>query len=94
MFRWYFHPRARHPLVRLLTAAIGAAALVVLLAFGLVAVAALAAGGALVLLFNALRSPRNPSSTPHASQAPPPADVIEGEFKVVEGPRGQARTQS
>jgi hypothetical protein len=87
MFRWTFRPRTRHPLLRLLAAVVGAAALIVLLAFGLFAAVAIALGGAVVLLINALRNSRA-ASVPPAS--PTPDGVIEGEFKVVHETRRQA----
>lgn len=84
MFRWHFH-RTRHPLTRLLTAVIGAAALVVLLAFGLVAAAALVVGGAIFVLIRALTAPQQRP----APVRPAAADgVIEGEFTVVGEPQG------
>jgi hypothetical protein len=84
MFRWTFRPRPRHPLLRLLAAVVGLAALLVLLAFGLFAAVAIAIGGALVLFANALRSSRGADAPPAAAS---PAGVIEGEFKVVQEPR-------
>jgi hypothetical protein len=78
MFRWSFHSRARHPLVRLLAAVIGAAALLIVLAFGLFAAAALVVGGAVILLIKALRAPQPSATRPAAS----PDHVIEGEFTV------------
>ena len=82
MFGFRFHPRARHPLVRLLALVIGGAVLLVVLAFGFFAAVALAIGGAIVVLFNALRTPsQRPAQSTPAAQAP--AGVIEGEFKVV-----------
>ena len=79
MFGFRFHSRARHPLARLLALVVGAAVLLVVLAFGFFAAVALAIGGAAVVLFNALRTP--PQRPQHAPRAP--AGVIEGEFKVV-----------
>ena len=82
MFGFRFHSRARHPLVRLLTLVAGAAVLLVVLAFGFFAAVALAIGGAVVVLLNALRTPQpRPAHAEPATQAP--AGVIEGEFKVV-----------
>jgi hypothetical protein len=81
MFGFRFHSRARHPLVRLLALVIGAAVLLVVLAFGFFAAVALAIGGAMVVLFNALRTPQRPAHGAPGTQAP--AGVIEGEFKVV-----------
>lgn len=80
MFRWSFHPRTRNPLVRLLAAIVGAAALLVVLAFGLFAAAALVIGGAVFLLIKALRAPQGAVPT---RPAPAAAEhVIEGEFTV------------
>jgi hypothetical protein len=79
--------RARHPLARLLALVVGGAVLLAVLAFGFFAAVALAIGGAIVVLFNALRSgtPRQrPAQSAPAAQAP--AGVIEGEFKVVREP--------
>ena len=82
MFGFRFHSRARHPLARLLALVVGAAVLLVVLAFGFFAAVALAIGGAAVVLFNALRAP--PQRPQHAPRAPEAsAGVIEGEFKVV-----------
>jgi hypothetical protein len=82
MFGFRLHSRARHPLVRLLALAVGAVVLLVVLAFGFFAAVAIAIGGALVVLFNALRSAPQRAS-PAAPTAQAPAGVIEGEFKVV-----------
>jgi hypothetical protein len=78
MFGWSFRSRARHPLARLLAVALGAAALLVVLAFGFFAAIALAVGGAVVALIHGLRAP--PRTAPAAEA---PSGVIEGEFKVV-----------
>ena len=84
MFGFRLHSRARHPLVRLLAFVIGVAVLLVVLAFGFFAAVALAIGGAVFVLLNALRTPQQP---PDAAPArPAPAGVIEGEFKVVREP--------
>ena len=82
MFGFRFHSRARNPLVRLLALIAGGAVLLVVLAFGFFAAVALAIGGAVFVLLNALRTPQRPA---HAAPtaAPAPAGVIEGEFKVV-----------
>jgi hypothetical protein len=86
MFGFRLHSyarRARHPLARLLALVVGAAVLLVVLAFGFFAAVALAIGGAIVVLFNALRTPQ-PQRPAHGSPATQaPAGVIEGEFKVV-----------
>ena len=47
----------------------------------LVRLLALIAGGAVVVLFNALRTPQRAAPAPPSAQTP--AGVIEGEFKVV-----------
>ena len=84
MFGFRFHSRARHPLVRLLSLVVGGAVLLAVLAFGFFAAVALAIGGAVVVLFNALRTPQQrPAHDAPTAQAPAPAGVIEGEFKVV-----------
>ena len=95
MFRWTYRSRARHPLARLLGAVIAVAALVVVLAFGLFAAAALAIGGTAVLLYNAFRGVQRPSASPSTGPSSTRADdrVIEGEFKVVHG-EGQRQAQS
>lgn len=80
MFRWSFHPRAHHPLSRLLATVIGALALLVLLVFGLFAAGALIVGGAVFLLIKALRAP--PQATHRANPTPASEHVIEGEFTV------------
>jgi hypothetical protein len=73
----------RHPLARLLAGAIGAVAVLLLVALSMFALAALAVGGGILLLVNAFRNARVPTvagATAHA----PPAGVIEGEFSVVD----------
>ena len=82
MFGFRFHSRARHPLVRLLALVAGGAVLLVVLAFGFFAAVALAIGGAVFVLLNALRTPQRPAPRAPAA-APAPPGVIEGEFKVV-----------
>lgn len=88
MIRWSFHPRARHPLARLLAGVLGAAALLVLIAFGVFAAAALVVGGAVVLLLKALL---RPSAGVVSSRPATAGGVIEGEFKVVSDPRTRAQ---
>jgi hypothetical protein len=91
MIRWRFHPRTQNPLVRLLALVIGAAALVVVVAFGLFAAAALVVGGAIVLLVKALTRPSpNVAARPTARPATA-GGVIEGEFKVVDDTRSRVR---
>lgn len=76
--------RPRHPLARLAMSALGVIAVLLFLALGMFALVALAIGGALLLLVNALRSPPRPHPQTSAAATPPPQpDVIEGEFKVV-----------
>lgn len=83
--------RSRHPLVRLLLGVVGAAVALVLVAIGFFAVAALAVGGALLLLARSLRpQPRGASRPADAA----PASLIEGEFSIVDGPGTPVRTQS
>lgn len=85
----FFHafriPKPRHPLARLLGGVLGLVAVLMLVALGLFAFAALAIGGALFLLVNALRARPTPARAPTAGPAAP-AGVIEGEFTVVREP--------
>ena len=83
MFGFRFHSRASHPLVRLLALLAGGAVLLVVLAFGFFAAVALAIGGAVVVLLNALRTPQQRAAPAASPAAQAPAGVIEGEFKVV-----------
>jgi len=87
MIRWSLRPRARHPLARLIAGVLGAAALLVLIAFGLFAAAALVVGGAVVLLVKALMRPSPAVVSPRPAAA---GGVIEGEFKVVSDARSQS----
>jgi hypothetical protein len=90
MIRWRFHPRTRNPLVRLLALVVGAAALVVVIAFGLFAAGALVVGGAIVLLVRALTRPSPNVGAPRARPATA-GGVIEGEFKVIDETRSPVR---
>lgn len=84
MFGFRFRSRAQHPLIRLLALVLGAVVLLVVLAFGFFAAVALAIGGAIFVLVNALRTPQRAApAAPSAPSAQAPAGVIEGEFKVV-----------
>lgn len=83
--------RSRHPLVRLLLGIVGAAVALVLVAIGFFAVAALAVGGALLLLAKSLRPQPRAAARPADAV---PAGVIEGEFSIVDGPGTPVRTQS
>jgi threonine/homoserine/homoserine lactone efflux protein len=92
MLFFRFPRRPRHPLGRLLYGAVAVLAVLVLVAVGTFALAALAVGGAFFLLFNAVRSAQRPAAAGaarHAASAPPPG-VIEGEFSVVQPARPRA----
>jgi hypothetical protein len=89
MIRWRFHSRARHPLARLLAVVVGAAALVVVVAFGLFAAVALLVGGAIVLLVKSLSRP-SPNVAPPRPRPAAAGGVIEGEFKVIDDARPRA----
>ena len=77
--------RSRHPLARLAIGVLGILVVALFVTVGMFALGALAIGGALLLLVNALRAPRRP----HASAGPGTTTqstlpgVIEGEFTVV-----------
>lgn len=76
--------RPRHPVARFVAGVLGAIAVLLLIALGMFAIAALAIGGGLFLLINALRSPQRPTAAAGAAQRTPPLPgVIEGEFTVV-----------
>ncbi|RYD15708.1 MAG: hypothetical protein EOP90_07110 [Lysobacteraceae bacterium] len=83
--------RPRHPLARLLLGLVGVVVALILVAVGVFAAAALAIGGALLLLARSLRT-RAPA-TPRARPATV-AGVIEGEFSVVDGPGTPVRMKS
>lgn len=77
--------RSRHPLARLATGVLGVVAVLLLVTVGMFALAALAIGGGLFLLVNALRQGGRPmagTSRPADSAAHAPG-VIEGEYTVV-----------
>ncbi|MET0226937.1 MAG: hypothetical protein ABW187_10880 [Dokdonella sp.] len=80
--------RPRHPIARFVVGLLGMVAVMLLIALGMFAIAALAIGGGLFLLINALRSPRRPTaaSGPASRTPPAPPGVIEGEFTVVPVP--------
>ena len=90
MIRWRFHPRTRNPLVRAIALVVGAAALVVVVAFGLFAAGALVVGGAIVLLVKALTRP-SPTVAAPSARAAAAGGVIEGEFKVIDDTRAPVR---
>ncbi len=80
--------RSRHPLARLAMGVLGIVVVALFVTVGVFALAALAVGGALLLLVNAMRAPRRPPAAAGpgtATQSTPPG-VIEGEFKVVSEP--------
>lgn len=80
-----FHAlRPRHPLVRLIAGLVGAAALLLLIALGVFAMIAIAIGGLVFMLVNALRSPQRPIAAAPTARAPQPG-VIDGEFTVISG---------
>ena len=85
MLYWRWFNRPRHPLLRLLLAALGAVALVGILTLGFFALIAFAVIGTIVALTRALA--RSQVAATVAPQAHPAADhprVIEGEFVVVD----------
>ncbi len=77
--------RSRHPLARLAMGVLGILVVALFVTVGVFALGALAIGGALLLLVNALRAPRRPpaSAGPGTPAQPTPPGVIEGEFTVV-----------
>lgn len=85
MFYWRWFNRPRHPLLRLLLAALGAVLLVGILIFGFFALLAFAFIGSVVALTRALARTHAISATanrPAAATADP--RVIEGEFVVLD----------
>ncbi|MGA8278151.1 MAG: hypothetical protein WB784_08160 [Rhodanobacteraceae bacterium] len=88
MHHWTYLARPRHPFARLLAGVLGGLVLVVVIAFGMFAAAALLIIGAVVLLLNALRAPHS-DRTPGTTPTPP--GVIEGEFTVVSDKREKIR---
>jgi hypothetical protein len=97
MLRWNWHSRMRHPLARLFALAVGAIAVVVVLAFGLAIGGALVVGGAIVLLIKALSAPsKTTAPPPRAEPASTRATdhVIEGEFTVARGAPRQSATST
>jgi uncharacterized protein (DUF58 family) len=86
MLYWRWFNRPRHPLLRLLLAAVGAVALVGILALGFFALLAFAFIGAIVALTRALARSHvsmTGAPQPHPAAADHPR-VIEGEFAVVD----------
>jgi len=80
--------RPRHPIARFVVGLLGVVAVLLLIALGMFAIAALAIGSGLFLLINALRSPQRPTAANGSASRPPPPSpgVIEGEFTVVPVP--------
>lgn len=77
--------RSRHPLARLAMGILGVLVVALFVMVGVFALGALAIGGALLLLVNALRKPRraHASATTGGAAQPTPPGVIEGEFTVL-----------
>jgi uncharacterized protein (DUF58 family) len=74
--------RSRHPLARVLSLLIGAAALGVLLVFGLMVSGVLLVGGVVLLVVRQWKLSRSPMK-PAAGESARPAAVLEGEYKVL-----------
>jgi hypothetical protein len=91
MLSWHWFNRPRHPLARLLLAAVGLVALAVILTVGFVALVAFAVIGGIVAVTRALaRSHAFASSVAPPRPAGDPR-VIEGEFVVVDSHRPAPR---
>ena len=91
MIRTVFRiPRPRHPLARLVWIVVGAIAAIAALVLGAIVLAVLVAGGALWMLWRALR---NSTQAPPANAETPraPADTLDGEFTVLSRPLDQRR---
>ena len=91
MLSWHWFNRPRHPLARLVLAAVGLVALAVILTVGLVALVAFAVIGGIVAVTRALARTHVAASSaaqPHAAGDP---RVIEGEFVVVDSRRPAPR---
>lgn len=85
MLYWRWFNRPRHPLQRLLLAALGAVALVGILTLGFFALVAFAFIGTIVALTRALaRSHVIAAAAPQPLRAADSPRVIEGEFVVVD----------
>ena len=90
MFHGLFRAtRTHHPLARLAASVLTVIAVLLFLALGVFALAALAIGGTLLVLVNAVRSRACAHAGTAASPQPATPDVIEGEFKVVSGAPAQ-----
>jgi hypothetical protein len=82
MFYWRWFNRPRHPLMRVILAAIGAVLLVGVLVFGFFALVAFAFIGSIVAIVRAIsRSSAGPGSVPRPAGSD--QRVIEGEFVVL-----------
>ena len=88
--------RSRHPLARLVVGVVGLLTLVLLVALGMFAFAALVIGGGLFLLVSALRRPHTLRAQANAAvnATSAPAGVIEGEFTVVPSAPAHADARS
>lgn len=86
-------PQPRNPLARVLTAVVGALALLALIAFGVFALAALVVGGMVFMVINALRGPatRRSAPGPFEAQRQQDPDILEGEFTVISDERKAER---
>jgi fatty acid desaturase len=76
--------RSRHPLVRALSLLVGVVLIGVLLVFGLVVASVLLVGGALLLGWRQWKHGRTLARQPAATRATHQADVLEGEFVVIQ----------
>ena len=81
MLYWRWFNRPRHPLLKLLLAAVGAVLLVGILVFGLFALVALAFIGGIVAITRAVARTPAGASQPRPAGADP--RVIEGEYVVL-----------
>lgn len=81
-------PRPRHPLARLAWIVAGALAALAALVLGALVLAVLVAGGAVWMLWRALRGSSRPSPV-NAEATPTPPDTLDGEFTVLPRPLDQ-----
>ena len=90
MIRTVFRiPRPRHPLARLAWIVVGALAALAALVLGAIVLAVLVAGGAIWMVWRALRGSTPPPAATQATQTPP--DTLDGEFTVLPRPLDQRR---
>lgn len=83
MLYWQWLHRPAHPLLRLLSAAVGLVILAWFFIFGFFALAALAVIGAIVYFVRAVSRPRAAATPSPAPSASVHAPIIEGEFEVI-----------